>query len=92
MTSPLWYSTWWKTDALKKGNSVALIPSSETEFKRWLKAQSLRFARSNANHLNRISVEPGRFFTITENATSIDTYNSIKWLTTTTVMTGPVTR
>ena len=84
--------TWWKTDALKKGNSVALIPSSETEFKRWLKAQSLRFARSNANHLNRISVEPGRFFTITENATSIDTYNSIKWLTTTTVMTGPVTR
>ena len=85
-------NTWWKAEALEKGNSVTLTPSSASEFKQWLKTQSNRFARNNANQLNNIALLPGRFFTVTENATGIDTYDSIKWLTTTTVMTGPVSR
>ncbi|MCP5534740.1 MAG: hypothetical protein H7A51_00725 [Akkermansiaceae bacterium] len=84
--------SWWKAEALAKGNSVTLVPSNPTEFKLWLKEQSSRFARANSNQLNDIALQPGRFFTVTENATGIDTYDSIKWLTTTTVMTGPVSR
>ena len=85
-------NSWWKTEALEKGNSITLTPSSASEFKQWLKTQSNRFAKNNANQLNNIALSPGRFFTVTENATGIDTYDSIKWLTTTTVMTGPVSR
>ena len=85
-------NTWWKTDALQKGNSITLTPSSESEFKVWLKEHADRFVRSNAKLLNNIAIEPGRFFTVTDKATAIDTYDSIKWLTTTTVITGPVSR
>ena len=84
--------SWWKAEALSKGNSTTLTPSTDTEFKQWIKEQSKRFAKNNAAELNKVALEPGRFFAVTENATGIDTYNSIKWLTTTTVMTGPVSR
>jgi len=85
-------NTWWKTEALQKGHSIALTPSSESEFKTWLKKQSDRFSRQNTQHLNNIATEAGRFFTVTEKATAIDTYGSIKWLSTTAVLTGPVSR
>lgn len=84
--------SWWKAEALSKGNSTTLTPSTDTEFKQWIKEQSKRFAKNNAAELNKASLQPGRFFAVTENATGIDTYNAIKWLTTTTVMTGPVSR
>lgn len=84
--------TWWKADALAKGNSVTLTPSTSAEFKQWLTDQSNLFANKNATHLNNIPLTPGRFFTTTQNAPGIDTYTSIKWLTTTTIITGPVTR
>lgn len=83
--------SWWKTDSLTKGNSITLSPSSDSDFKIWLKSQTSRFARRNASHLSNIALLPGRFFTVTEDATGIDTYNSIKWLSTTTVITGAVT-
>ncbi len=84
--------TWWKTDALQKGNSVTLIPSSDTEFKQWLGIQKGRFSRANARHLNNLALSRNRFFAITEEAPGIDTYSSIKWLTTTTIMTGELAR
>ena len=82
--------SWWRTDALQKGNSTTLLPSSASEFKKWLKTQANRFSRHNANHLNELALSPGRFFTLTEDASGIDTYESITWLTTTTIITGPV--
>ena len=84
--------SWWKTDALSKGNTATLSPSNEKEFKTWLKTQSDRFSQLNAQQLNRQTSAPGHFYTITEHAPAIDTYGSIKWLTTTTVITGPVVK
>ena len=84
--------SWWKAEALQKGNSVTLSPTNDIEFKSWLKKQTNLLARRNATHLDNIAKLPGRFFTVTKNATATDTYDSIKWLSTTTIMTGPVSR
>lgn len=84
--------SWWRADALKKGNSVTLTPTDKAQFDSWLKNQSNNLARHNATHLNNIAKLPGRFFTTTEDATATETYDSIKWLSTTTIMTGPVSR
>ncbi len=84
--------SWWMADAIEKGNSVSLSPTSEMEFNAWLKRIENSLGRHNASHLIRISKLPGRFFTTTEEATATETYGSIKWLSTTTIMTGPVIR
>jgi hypothetical protein len=84
--------SWWQAEALQKGNSVTLSPTNEMEFNTWRKRMENSLGRHNANHLARISKLPGRFFTTTEEATATETYGSIKWLSTTTIMTGPVTR
>jgi len=82
--------SWWKADALNKGNTTTLNPCTENEFKEWLKIQSDRFSKRNAQQFKSLITSPGRFYAITEDAPGIDTYNSIKWLTTTTIITGTV--
>ena len=84
--------SWWKAEALKKGNSVTLTPTDQTDFNSWITKMQNNLSRHNAKHLNRITKLPGRFFTVTEEATATETYGSIKWLSTTTIMTGPVVR
>lgn len=84
--------SWWKADALKKGNSVTLSPSSGAEFNTWRTSREKSLSRSDAAHLTRIASQPGRFFTTTEHATATETYGAIKWLSTTAIMTGPVVR
>jgi hypothetical protein len=82
--------SWWMADALEKGNSVTLSPTDEMEFNTWRERMKKSLGNHNASHLIRISKLPGRFFTSTNNATATETYGSIKWLSTTTIMTGPV--
>ena len=82
--------SWWMADALEKGNSVSLSPTDEMEFNTWRERMKKSLGNHNASHLSRISKLPGRFFTSTNNATATETYGSIKWLSTTTIMTGPV--
>ncbi|BDS06395.1 hypothetical protein NT6N_14350 [Oceaniferula spumae] len=84
--------SWWKADALSKGNSVTLSPSSASDFHSWLLAQSQLFSKGNAQHINDLATLPGRFFTLTEDAPAIETYNSVKWLSTKTLMTGRIAR
>lgn len=84
--------SWWTADALEKGNSVTLQPTTEDQFNVWLDKQAQRFAKQNALQLRYLAKQPGRFYAITEDAKAIDTYQSIKWLSTTTIITGPVSR
>ncbi len=82
--------SWWKADALNKGNTTTLTPCIEAEFKEWLNIQSGRFSKHNAQQLKSLTTSPGRFYAITDDAPGIDTYSSIKWLSTTTIITGTV--
>ena len=84
--------SWWKAEALNKGNSVTLTPSDQTDFDAWLNNTKKKLSTHNASHLTQIAQQSGRFFTISEQAPATDTYDSIKWLSTTTIMTGQVTR
>lgn len=82
--------SWWTADALKKGSSVTLTPSTGDTAKKWLHTQSNRFTKHNGNHLKNLSQLPGRFFALSKDAPGIETDGSIKWLSTTTIVTGTV--
>jgi len=84
--------SWWKADALAKGNSVTLSPSSEKKFKAWLNTQARLFSKGNSLTIKGLATQPGRFYTVTENATATETYRSIKWLSTKTLITGRIGR
>ncbi|MFK7910472.1 MAG: hypothetical protein AB8F34_07705, partial [Akkermansiaceae bacterium] len=84
--------SWWKAEALKKGNSVTMSATNEMEFNTWRNEMEKSVSRHNAKHLAHVAKLPDRFFTTTEQATATETYGSIKWLSTTTIMTGPVSR
>lgn len=84
--------TWWKADALGKGNSTTLTPTTAAKFNSWLSSQAKLFSSNNAHKIKAISSQPGRFYTLTENATATETYKSIKWLSTKTLITGRIGR
>lgn len=83
---------WWTSDALSKGNSVTLSPSSKSAFQKWFATQRHQFSSGNAKQLDFLARQPGRFYALTENAPAIETYRSIKWLSTNTLITGHIAR
>jgi len=80
--------SWWKADSLAKGNSVTLVPANAKEFKQWIDDQAGLFSNGNAKKITDFTQYPGRFYTLTENAAATETYKSIKWLSTKTLITG----
>lgn len=84
--------SWWKASALAKGNSVTMTPSSAADFHSWLSTQAQLFSSGNAQKIKALSQQPGRYYTLTENAPATETYSSIKWLSTKTLITGRTAR
>ncbi len=93
---PIYYhaadGSWWQASALARGNSVTLTPSSAKDFKKWLNEQANLFSSSHAKKIKKLANEPGRFFTLTENAPATETYKPIKWLSTKTLITGKISQ
>ena len=84
--------SWWKAPALAKGNSVTLVPSSAGDFQKWLSSQASLFSSTNKKRIKDFSSQAGRFYTLTENASATETYRSIKWLSTKTLITGQISK
>jgi len=82
--------TWWKAEALAKGSSVTLSPSSEKDFNTWLTTEAAQFSKLNAERVQQLSKLPNRFYTVTDEAEAIESYKSIKWLSTKTLITGKI--
>lgn len=82
--------SWWYAQALAKGNRVTLKPSNATAFSEWLQQQGEQFSEQNRNHLRQLATQPGRFYATSDNARAIESYHAIHWLSTSTVLTGPL--
>ena len=82
--------SWWKADALAKGNSATMHPITSKDFDSWIDEQSRLFSTTNAQRVKHLTKQPGRFYTLTENASATETYKSIKWLSTKTLITGKI--
>ncbi|NWK57267.1 hypothetical protein HW115_16715 [Verrucomicrobiaceae bacterium N1E253] len=82
--------SWWKAEAIGKGESISLSPSTADEFQAWWKTQAKRFSRHHARQMNKLSLLPNRFYAIATDAPAIESYSAIDWLSTTTVLTGEI--
>lgn len=85
-------NTWWRAEALAKGNSVALSPASKTLFNVWLSKQRDGLSKTNSSKLDTLARKPGYFYTTSDDVPAIESYDSIKWLSTKTILTGKVSR
>lgn len=83
---------WWHAAQCPKGGSVTMKRGKPQQFEDWLRQQSERFSSRNSLYLKELTIQPGRFFAVTEEATGIDSFDAIEWQNTTTIITGPVSR
>ena len=82
--------SWWRADSLPKGGSATLSPVDEAEFQQWIDTQAKLFSSGHAKKVHNFTTQPGRFYTLTENAPATETYEAIKWQSTKTLITGKI--
>ncbi|BCU75411.1 hypothetical protein [Luteolibacter sp. LG18] len=80
---------WWKATNLQPGAKVTPTSVSDTEVKNAVADESRRFGARHRAMLTKASIRPGTFVAVTNSAPGVETYKSIKWQSTRTVITGP---
>lgn len=81
---------WWRADQISTGTRFEPVPVSASIVTSALAAERNRLGSRHREMFQRASKRPGCFIAITNSAPGIDTYMSIKWQETRTLITGPI--
>ena len=82
----------WTAANLEAGKPVTCDPIAESEFKLAWEAEAKTLGERSRNFLRDARLERDRYLAITTAAPAIDTFDSIRWTETRTLLTGPAFR
>lgn len=81
---------WWRADNVQPGTRFAPSSITEAMAEGVLKTEKSRFGSRNQSAFEKIQDRRSSFIALTDAAPGVETYRSIKWKQTHTVVTGPV--
>jgi len=81
---------WWKATGLQAGSRFKPTAITNAEADALVDSERSRFGKRNGKLLDKVRHRNGSFIAITLQAPAVETYKSIKWQQTRTVITGPV--
>ncbi|MGB6223323.1 hypothetical protein [Haloferula sp.] len=83
---------YWTARDLKPGTNVTCTPISQTDYESAISAQAAKLGDRNRRVLNSASRRADHYVAIASEAPAVETYDSIKWVDTHTILTGPTLR
>lgn len=81
---------WWKAANVQSGSRIQPVTITDADAKEIIESEKRRFGKRHAEMLDRVKEREGSFIAVTLQAPAVETYKSIKWQQTRTVITGPV--
>ncbi|MFD0892019.1 hypothetical protein KBB96_11380 [Luteolibacter ambystomatis] len=81
---------WWKATNVQPGSRIQPVTITDAEANGIIDIEKGRLGNRNANLLDKVKLRDGSFIATTLKAPAVETYKSIKWQQTRTVITGPV--
>lgn len=82
---------WWRADNVASGTTVALTAVDASMVQPALAKEYACFAEANSKRLRAAAKRPGHFVAVTDQAPGVPTLDAVKWKSTHTVITGPLT-
>ncbi|BCX50025.1 conserved hypothetical protein [Haloferula helveola] len=83
---------WWMASDLKAGSPTQGTPISEADYNKAIGDQGMLLAARHRSQLDRCAERSGHYVAIASEAPAIETFDSIRWSDTHTILTGPAVR
>jgi len=83
---------YWLASNLEAGNSVKGTPIDKAAYQIGCDTEGVKLALRQRTALLKASARPGHFVAIADEALAVDTFDSIDWIATETILTGPIAR
>ncbi|MBK1827406.1 hypothetical protein [Haloferula rosea] len=83
---------YWKAVDLEAGNSVKASPINRAEYELARDTEGSKLALRQRRSLLEATGRAGHFFAVTSEAPAVETFDSIDWISTQTIITGPIVR
>jgi len=83
---------YWLATDLKPGTNTTCTPINESDYKSAIREQASKLGDRNRRTLNTAALRPDHYVAIASEAPAVETFDSIKWINTHTILTGPTLR
>ena len=80
----------WNAENVQPGQTTVCTPLSEADHAAFLRDQEALFAARNERNLDRVANRRDHFVAVSSRGPAVETFHSIRWKSTTTVVTGPL--
>lgn len=85
-------SGFWVAHKLKSGTSITCNPITEADYQSAIADQASKLGDRHRQCLDSATQRPGHYIAITDQAPALESFDSIRWQSTHTILTGPALR